>query len=435
MEKVLLKNKLISGIKPNSVAELAGVRVGETLINVNGQDFFDIIDLSFLFADEELELLLLTQDGQKRTVKIYKDIDEEVGLEFNTAVFDSVQECCNNCIFCFINQMPDNMRDSLYVKDDDYRLSFLYGNFITLTNITKEAKERILSLKLTPLYVSVHATDGKVRTNLIKHRQAGDILSHMQELADGGIQFHTQVVLCPTYNDAKVLEKTFQDLFAMNDSVLSMAVVPVGLTKYRKINDSLRTFTHLEAKQTVTMISSWQEKCRKEIGRSFIYPSDEFYALAQIDLPEAVNYDGFPQYENGVGICRKFIDEWHKANIDFSSSLDDIYVVCGKSAENILKGLLLELTLATKVNYNLLAVENVFFGSSVTVTGLLTGKDILNTLDKLEKKPKRVIIPGIALRDEKVFLDDINIETFYSELPYEVKIANNATELKSFLLK
>ena len=435
MENVLLKNKLISGVKAHSVAANAGVKPGETLVGVNGQDFSDIIDLSFLFADEELELLLLDENGQERIVQIEKEIDEEVGLEFNTAVFDKVKECYNNCIFCFVNQMPDNMRDSLYVKDDDYRLSFLYGNFITLTNITEEAKKRILSLNLSPLYVSVHATDEQVRTTLIKNKHAGQLLSHMQELAAGGIQFHTQVVLCPTFNDEQVLEKTFHDLFKLNDSVLSMAVVPVGLTKYRTINDSLRTFTVQEAKRVVSSVSAWQEKCRKEIGRSFIYPSDEFYVLAQAELPIAQNYDGFPQYENGVGICRKFIDEWHDTSVNVDNALADVYIVCGKSAENILKNLLDELTFHTKVQYHLLTVENVFFGNTVTVTGLLTGKDILQAVNKLEKKPKRLIVPGIALREQKVFLDDINIEKLYNELPYEVKIANNATELKNLLVR
>lgn len=430
-----MDSRLISGVKQYSPAEFAQIKPGDILLSVNGQDFSDIIDLSFLFSDEELELLLQSVDGSKRTVLINKEIDEEVGLEFETAVFDKVKECCNNCIFCFVNQMPEGMRDSLYIKDDDYRLSFLYGNFITLTNITPEDKKRILSLNLSPLYVSIHATDGQVRTNMIKNKYAGQVIDHIKELAAGGIKFHTQIVLCPTFNDEKVLEQTFKELFSMNDSILSMAVVPVGLTKYRRKNDVLRTFTTQEAKKVVDSISCWQKKCRDEIGRSFVYPSDEFYVLANEDFPIAEYYDGFQQYENGIGICRKFIDEWHAFSIDSFDVLEDVYVVCGKSAQNVLQKLINELTNITAVKYNLLTVENKFFGDTVTVTGLLTGNDILDSVKELGNKPKRLIVPGIALREDRVFLDDVSIKDFCNSLPYEVKIANTATQLKKFLVE
>ncbi len=430
------ENKRIEKIKTHSLAGLSGIVAGEYLLLVNGQEFSDLIDLSFLFADESLELTILSADkSRERIVLLEKELDEEVGLEFSTAVFDGVKRCANNCLFCFVDQMAPNMRESLYVKDDDYRLSFLYGNFITLTNMTEQDEKRITSLNLSPLYISVQATDEQVRKKLLGNRNAGQLLCRMQHMAAKGIKFHTQVVLCSEINDGAVLEKTYLDLLAMHDSVLSVAVVPVGMTKYRQELEDLPGFDKEQAQKVVKQIAFWQEECRKNLGRSFIYPADEFYVLAGMDFPPARHYDGFPQYENGIGIARKFIDEWVEENVLAVSKAIDTCVVCGKSAESILQPLINELNKVVNSKHYLLAVENIFFGDSVTVTGLLTGQDIINAVLVLPDKPERLIIPGVALRkDEDLFLDGFTGQQVKKVIDCPVKVAYSAAELKGLLL-
>ncbi len=429
----MYENNCITKVKLHSPADLAGVQSGERLLAVNGNAFFDIIDLSFLFAEELLELSLADGEGKERTVIIHKEIDQELGLEFDTAVFDGVKECSNACVFCFVDQMAPQMRSSLYVKDDDYRLSFLYGNFITFTNFTPADEQRILKLHLSPLYVSVHATDEIIRQRLIRNKRAGEILSCIKRLAAGGIEFHTQVVLCPGINDGAVLQKTFHDLFAFNSSILSMAVVPVGLTKYSRA-DGLRAFTEEEAKILVDTVTAWQKACRAEIGRAFIYPSDEFYVQAKKPVPRAKDYDGFPQYENGVGIIRKFLDEWQEEKIPLPVKQPDTFVVCGLSAQQVLAPLLEEINRQTGSKHCLLPVENVFFGHTVTVTGLLTGQDIMRKIMSLPQMPVRVIIPGLALRaQEEDFLDGMHIKDLEKNIPCTVKVAQGAAGLKRLL--
>ncbi len=430
----MFDNRLIEKVKPHSPAERAGITAGEKLLLVNKQDFSDIIDLSFLFADEYLELELLSETGEKRLVKLEKDIDEELGLEFSGAVFDGVRECANACIFCFVDQMAPGMRKSLYVKDDDYRLSFLYGNFVTFTNFTQEDEKRILKLHLSPLYVSVQATDEDVRRKLLRSKRAGELLSSLKRLADGGIQFHTQVVACPGINDGQVLEQTFCDLRKLDKAVLSMAVVPVGLTKYRAKSPELRTFMPNEAAEIVRTVALWQEECRKTIRRSFIYASDEFYIQAGIDIPPTKNYDGFPQYENGVGIVRKFIDEWREEKIPLLGQKAHTGVICGMSAQSILQPLLDAGNREFGGGHYLVPVKNDFFGDLVTVTGLLTGQDIIKAVMKLPEYPQRLVLPGITLRDhEDIFLDGMALGAFRENLSCELEVAHGAAELKRLL--
>lgn len=420
-----MKRKEISFVKKKSLADFAGIEANDMLLSVNGKDFQDIIDLSFLFAEEYLELEVLTKTGNKKLFIIEKDIDDDVGLEFSQAVFDAVRTCQNKCLFCFVDQMAPQMRETLYVKDDDYRLSFLSGNFITLTNLQKEDKERILKLKLSPLYVSVHATDGDVRRYLIKHKKAVEILDNLRELGAGGIKFHTQLVLCPGINDGSVLEKSYHELLALHEIVLSVSVVPIGLTKFCR-EPSMRPFQKHEAQKVIEQVARWQEECRRILGRSFIYTADEFYIQAGVDFPAEEYYDGYRQYENGIGICRKFIDEWQQTNIN-TVLKEDWQVICGKSASYVLSKLFNQEMLLT--------VENDFFGQMVTVTGLLTGRDILHAVEQLEHKPKCIIIPGVALKnkDEHVFLDDMTLQELKEQLTCDIKVAYTAAELKKLL--
>ncbi|MDR3349028.1 MAG: DUF512 domain-containing protein [Acidaminococcales bacterium] len=433
----MLKNKTIAAVKPGSLAACAGVLPGDVLLSVNGCEFKDLIDLGYLLADEELELKILSADGRERFVTIEKTIDENIGLEFHAAVFDGIKTCRNNCVFCFVAQMPPNMRGSLYIKDDDYRLSFLSGNFITLTNLTEEDKNRIINLKLSPLYLSVHATDAAVRRTLFGSPAAAGALGLIEELAGAGIKFHAQVVLCPGLNDGEIFAATYRDLLRLHGGILSVAAVPVGLTKFRPPSAAkLRPFTGREAQGTIERIVRWQKECRQNIGRNFIYPSDEFFVLAGQPFPPAECYDGFAQYENGVGIGRVFLDEWRAVKINAGAAPEEACVVCGKSARAALAEVMAEIETAFMVRHRLLAVENDFFGDTVTVTGLLTGQDILRSINKLVVKPGRVVLPGVALKSEteKVFLDDMALNEMERALSgIRVEVAWNASELKNLL--
>ena len=272
---------LISGVRKNSLAADAGIKAGEKLCSVDGVQVKDIIELSFYTSDYEVDLEIEATDGTRRQVHIEKYPDEDLGLEFDSAVFDRVATCYNNCVFCFVDQMIPGMRPGLYVRDDDYRLSFLYGNFITLTNMKDEDFERIIRTHLTPLYVSVHATDPQVRCQMMHNRFAGQLMERLQLLFDAGIQVHTQIVCCPGYNDGEILAKSFHDLYAQYPNVLTMAVVPVGTTKHREHLTQLATFTKKQAAEVVEQVTAWQERCRKETGKTFIYLGDEFYLLAE----------------------------------------------------------------------------------------------------------------------------------------------------------
>ena len=285
----------ISGVRKHSLAENAGIKPGEKLLSVCGAQVKDIIELSFYASDYEVELEIENAAGEKRLVTIAKHPDEDLGIEFESAVFDKVSTCYNNCIFCFVDQMIPGMRPGLYVRDDDYRLSFLYGNFITLTNMKEEDFNRIITTHMSPLYISVHATTPEVRCKMMNNRFAGELMDKLQRLLDAGIQVHTQIVCCPTYNDGEVLAKSFEDLYALHPGVMTMAIVPVGLTKNREHLHPLRTFTKEEAAAIVDMVTPWQERCRKETGKSFVYLGDEFYLLAEKELPPEAWYDGFPQ--------------------------------------------------------------------------------------------------------------------------------------------
>ncbi|MDR2005926.1 MAG: DUF512 domain-containing protein [Acidaminococcales bacterium] len=433
----MLKNKMIAAVEPGSLAACAGIVPGEVLLSVNGGKFRDLIDLGYLLAEEELELKILSADGRERFVTINKAIDENIGLEFHTAVFDGIKTCRNNCVFCFVAQMPPNMRDSLYIKDDDYRLSFLSGNFITLTNLTEEDKKRIINLKLSPLYLSVHATDAAVRRKLLGNRDAGGVLGLIKELTSAGVKFHAQVVLCSGLNDREIFAETYRDLLNLNNGILSVAAVPVGLTKFRPpYAKDLRSFTGGEAREIIEQISRWQKECRQNIGRRFIYPADEFFVLAGLPFPAAEDYDGFAQYENGVGISRVFLDDWRKKKVNPGAAPKQACVVCGRSAQTALAGMLAETETALKAGHRLLVVENDFFGDTVTVTGLLTGRDILRSINKLPVKPRRIVLPGIALKSktEKVFLDDMALDEIERALlDAKVEIAWDAAELKNLL--
>ena len=425
---------LISAVRKNSLAEAAGIVAGDKLVAVDGVQVKDIIELSFYTSDYEVELELENAQGQRRQVHIDKYPDEDLGLEFEAAVFDKVSTCYNNCIFCFVDQMIPGMRKGLYVRDDDYRLSFLYGNFITLTNLKEEDFQRIIQTHMTPLYVSVHATDPKVRCEMMHNRFAGELMDKLERLFAAGIEVHTQIVCCPGYNDGEILAKSFHDLYARHPHVLTMAVVPVGITKHREGLHPLRTFTKEEAAALIDQVTPWQRQCREETGKTFIYLGDEFYLLAGRDVPAAEWYDGFPQLENGIGLTRSFLDEWQATLPSLSSyqAASPAVIPVGESAFTVLQPLLGSLNKQFNTAHSFVPVPNQFFGGKVNVTGLLTASDILRTC---KESGKRLILPAVVLNNDKLFLDDTALEQFRKEYPGKVDIAKDAKELLHLLLE
>lgn len=421
----------ISNVRRHSLAEKAGIQPGEKLCSVNGCNVQDIIDLSFLTSDEVVELEIESVVGAKRLVQIEKYPDEDLGLEFESAVFDKVRTCYNNCIFCFVDQMIPGMRPGLYVRDDDYRLSFLYGNFITLTNMRDEDFDRIIRTHLSPLYISVHATDPDVRCKMMNNRFAGQLMEKINRLLEAGIQIHTQIVCCPGYNDGEVLKRTFADLYALHPGVLTMAVVPVGLTKHREHLHPMRTFTPQEAAEIVDAVSGWQKQCREETGKSFVYLGDEFYLLAGKELPPSEYYDGFPQLENGIGLTRNFLNEWEAAlkTLQYADGAEQAVIPVGESAFRVLQPMMEAFNSQYGTKHSFVSVKNLFFGGHVNVTGLLTGGDILAAV----KDSERLILPGVVLNNDNLFLDDMSLDGFKRSFQGKVEIAKDAGELLRLL--
>lgn len=425
---------VISSVRPGTLAARLGLNPGDCLLAVNGQPLADIIDLSFALADNYFNLDVETSAGVQRRYTVKKKPREELGIEFQSAVFDRTRCCANRCLFCFVDQMPAGMRPSLYVKDDDYRLSFLYGNFITLTNLTEQDLARIKRLHLSPLYVSIHATDPTVRTQLLQNPNACRVTEQIQSLIEIGVELHAQIVLCPGINDGDILLKTFNDLYALQPSILSMAIVPVGLTRYRDKCPSLTGFDAATAAQVIDQVSEWQQKCREQMGTTFVYLADEFYLTAGRSVPDTACYDEFPQLENGVGLVRCFLDEWQQGSLSggYESPLV-LDLICGLSAAKVLEPLLKQVDIPG-LTLRLLPVENQFFGSAITVSGLLTGQDILAALRVAGSSRDGVIIPKAALRkDEERFLDDASLAELQQALAVPVRAAESAAELKQLL--
>ncbi|MDO4178322.1 MAG: DUF512 domain-containing protein [Phascolarctobacterium sp.] len=424
---------LISGVKPRSLAEAAEIKIGEKLLSINGAPVKDIIELSFAAADYTIDLEIENAKGESRSIHIEKAPDEDLGLEFESAVFDRIKECYNKCVFCFVDQMIPGMRKGLYVRDDDYRLSFLYGNFVTLTNMKDEDFDRIIHTHLTPLYVSVHATDPVVRCKMMNNRFAGQLMERIHRLVDAGIQIHCQIVCCPGYNDGKILEKSFYDLYELYPGVQTMAVVPVGITKNREKLAPMRGFTKDEAASIVDMATKWQKKCRKETGTSFIHLGDEFYLLAEKAFPPNSWYDGFPQLENGIGLTRNFLNDWAeclKTMKNFKPK-EDAVIPIGEGAYKVLAPLMDKFNKKFGSNHAFICVKNEFFGGRVNVTGLLTAQDILKALPE----NKHAILPAIVLNTDKLFLDDSSYQEFKDAYKGRVSTAETARELLTQLVE
>lgn len=393
---------MISRIEKGSLAEELELSVGDKILKINGKTPLDIIDLSFLMAEEEIELLIEHSDGERDIIAFEKEIDEELGAEFESAVFDGIKRCKNHCVFCFVDMIAPNMRQTLNIKDDDYRLSFLFGNFITLTNLTAKDFRRIKKYHLSPLFISVHAMNPELRAKILRTPLGKNIQKQLNELDSAGIEYHTQVVLCKGLNDGSELDFTISEILK-RENALSLAIVPVGVTKYRRDAFKLEQFDKDSALKVIEQVEKWQKKAREAFGRTFIYLGDEFYLLAEKNLPPVEFYDDFPQIENGIGMTRNFIEEFSSEKVRGVKNLK-IDVISGTSFAKVLKNLV------KSPNVRILGVENKFFGSKVNVSGLLTGKDIISALKGVGERDL-ILIPATALKSgEEIFLDDVSLE-------------------------
>lgn len=420
-------------VETDSAAAEAGVQVGDVLTHVNGQPVLDIVDFAFLTAGEQVTLDVQRPEAGPMQFVMHKGYDEDLGLEFGDDLFDRVHICKNKCVFCFLYQQPKGLRPSLYIKDDDYRLSFLHGNYLTLTNMGEAEFQRVIDQKLSPLFVSVHATDPEVRGRMLGRKGPEPILPRLQMLADAKIQVHGQVVLCPGYNDGAVLAQTVRDLAALHPQaretyggVLSVAVVPVGLTQFR---DRLAALTTCDAdfcRALVTEAEGWRRQYRASLETNFVFLSDEFYLSAGLPLPPARQYEGFPQLEDGVGLVRLFLDDARKVARRLPMRLPSprsATLVTGELAAPFLEELAGTLNQVGNLSVNVCAVHNRFFEGNISVAGLLTGHDIADALNEMGSElGERVVIPSIMLRDpdRDIFLDDMTLPEFQDAVGREV---------------
>jgi len=414
---------VVAGVRPGSIASEAGLLPGDRLVAVNGTPLRDAIDFQFQSGEETLRVDLF-REGQPASATIMRQWGKDLGIVLAPPRPAEISTCANKCVFCFIHQLPRGMRKSLYVKDDDYRLSFLHGNYITLTDLPEEDLRRIIDQRLSPLYISVHATDPELRHALLGNpRVRGDLLPRIERLAGAGIRMHAQIVLCPDWNGGSHLERSVRDLARLHPAVATVAVVPVGLTRYRQRLPRLRPVNPDEARTVVSSVEAWQREFMAGLGSRFVYAADEIYLLARIELPPSRHYEGFPLLEDGVGLVRRFTDGFLRVVDRLPRAVFPprrVSVVTGEIFAPRISALL-ERVRCDGLDVSVVPTPNEFFGGTITVAGLLTGQDILRVL---ERRPlgDLVLVPGVALKDgEGVFLDDLTPRDLEARLGVRIR--------------
>lgn len=423
------KKNIISAVYPNSIAEEMEIEVGDVLLSINSKEVTDIIDYLFWVTEDYLEIEIQKKDGAVWTLEIEKDPDEELGIEFTNPIMDCAQSCSNKCVFCFIDQTPKGMRESLYFKDDDSRLSFLQGNFLTLTNLKEEDIDRIVAYNISPINVSVHTTNPELRKQMLHNKFAGNILERLKKLTSNRVVVNGQIVVCPGYNDGEELIRTVESLYELGGNFETIAIVPVGISDHREGLAKLTPVTKELAIKTVDAIETLQEQFIKESGRRFAYLSDEFYLLAEKELPSVEYYDGFGLIENGIGLVTKL--KWEvMSNLE---SLDEneivkksLTIATGKLAEPFIRSLAeMIMNKTNKVSIKVVGIENDFYGHLITVAGLVTGRDLVKQLQS-ELVGSLLLLPRVMMKsDEMVFLDDYTIEDVEEELSVNVRSVLN----------
>lgn len=420
---------IVKNVEAGSIAEELGIEPGDRLLAIDGQEIEDIFDYQFYEESEELLLLIEKADGEQWELEIEKDADESLGISFGEGLMDEYRSCRNRCIFCFIDQMPPGMRDTLYFKDDDSRLSFLQGNYITLTNMSDHDVERIVRYRLEPINISFHTTNPELRCRMLHNRFAGDALKKVDILYQGGIEMNGQIVLCRGVNDGEELERTIRDLTKYLPLLKSVSVVPVGLTRFREGLYPLEPFTREEAREVLRVIHRWQKKIYEEYGIHFIHAGDEWYLLAEEEVPEEERYDGYLQLENGVGILRLLFNEFEEGmeRLGDGDRSGEISAATGKLAYPYIRRMadrIQERYPGVKVH--VYCIRNDFFGERITVSGLITGQDIIAQL-KGKELGSRLLLPCNMLKaDEDVFLDDITVKEVSDALQVPVDIVKSS---------
>lgn len=433
-----MSSLIISGVGDGSIAQEAGIEPGDRLVSMNGQPIRDVFDYRFLSAEEEVLLEVCKANGEILQIDIEKDEWEELGLTFEKPLLDEEKSCRNKCVFCFIDQLPKGMRPSLYYKDDDARLSFLYGNYITMTNMKQDELERIVRYRMSPVNVSVHTTNPQLRVSMLNNRHAGEIFPKLRYLADHDIQLNAQIVLCRGINDAKELDRTLSDLTELMPALNSISIVPVGLTRFRSGLPLLQPFDRDSAISVIQQVGRWQESFLKKTGSRKVYLSDEWYLLSDTQLPAYSHYEDFPQIENGVGMAASFLQEFNETlakrrrkPVNRTLSLvtgvlaGGIVTEAAQRAEKSFQGL----------SVHVYPIENHFFGNTVTVTGLLTGADICG---QLQGKPlgDMLLLPSNMFRaGTEMLLDDVLLDDVSHRLGVSVRKveANGKAFLKALL--
>ena len=425
---------VIASVEPGSIAEELELEAGDILLEINGNKIEDVFDYHYLMNEEYVELLVRKADGEEWELEIEKEFEEDLGVAFENGMMDDYRHCTNKCIFCFIDQMPPGMRETLYFKDDDTRLSFLQGNYVTLTNLKEKDVEKIIKYKLSPMNISFQTTNPELRCKMLHNRFAGESLKIVDRLVESGITINGQIVLCKNWNDGEELERSLSDLYKYVPNLQSVSVEPVGLSKFREGLEPLEPFTKEDAKRVIAQIEKWQKKAVEEHGIHFIHASDEWYLLAEEELPEEDSYDGYLQLENGVGMLRlletEFYDALDRAKGDNNSR--KISIATGKLAAPFIGKLMEQLTSKyPKTEVMVYDITNEFFGERITVAGLITGQDLKKQL-KNKDLGEKLLLPCHMLRSgEEVFLDDVTVTELseYLQIPIEIVDSDGAVLL------
>ena len=429
----------ISRVLPDSIAAEIGFEPGDAIVSINQTQPRDLIDYRFLCSDKYLELEVMDQTGDLHQIEIEKDYDDDLGLEFETALFDGLIQCNNHCPFCFIDQQPPGKRKSLYFKDDDYRLSFLYGSYLTLTNLTEKEWRRIEQMRLSPLFVSTHATEPEIRIRLLKNNRAGLIMSQLQWFQERRLQIHAQVVVCPGINDGVHLEKTLLDLASFHQgdipAVASAAVVPVGLTRFRPIEDELVPVSQEKAREVIEQVQQLQDKFQQQFGSTFAWLADEWFLIARQEIPSEAHYEDYPQIGNGVGSIRLFLKQFQttaKEMLPAAIKKPRRFAwVVGNAVEQAFQPLVAQLNEVEGLEINLVALNSKYWGQEITVTGLLTGQDLLEGLPN-QNLGEGILLPSLMLKhDDTKFLDDLTVAEVSQRLGISIFPVNGVEELIS----
>lgn len=416
---------VITGIEKESIAKELGIEPGSRLLYINGQPVEDIIDYKYLISDEHIVVDIL-KDGEEWEYEIDKDYDEDIGLKFENPIIDRAWHCSNKCIFCFIDQLPKGMRKTLYFKDDDSRLSFLQGNFITMTNMRKKDIERIIKYRISPLNVSVHTTNPSLRKKMLGNKNAGNIMSILKHLCDNGIHLNCQIVLCRGINDGEELKNTIRDLFSLYPAIKNVAVVPVGMTRYREGLYPLMPYDPESSKDVIDIIEGFQNDIYPKVKDMFVRAADEFYIMAGCDMHGPEYYDGYPQLEDGIGMITNFMEniKYSLKNLKPVKLNKTVSVVTGVLPYNYIKQTcdMIEQKISG-LHINIYKIENNFFGGGITVTGLLTGKDIIGQLTGKNLGEKLIMPSNLLKHGEDVLLDDVTLSDIERKLGVSAAIS------------